>query len=234
MLEVQDIHTYYGDSHVLQGVSLSVGEGKVAALLGRNGVGKTTPLRSIIGFTLPRRGRILLHGADITGLPPHRIARMGIGLVPQGRRIFASLTVRENLSVAQRGSPDTSARGWTIGRVMKFFPRLREREKHWGAKLSGGEQQMRACGRGLLTNPLLLLMDEPSEGLAPLLVRELEHLILKLKEQGVSIFLAEQRFGFALAVADHVYVMAHGKIVHDAAPEHLRQNEEAKRTYLGV
>ena len=232
MLEVLDIHTYYGSSYVLQGVSLKVAEGEVAALLGRNGAGKPTLLRSIIGFTPPRRGRILFRGANLAGLPSHRIARMGIGLVPQGRRIFGSLTVRENLAVAQRGN--SGQRGWTIGRVMEFFPRLKEREKHWGAKLSGGEQQMLACGRGLLTNPLLLLMDEPSEGLAPLLVRELEHLILRLKEQGVSILLAEQRFGFALAVADHVYVMAHGKIVHEAPPSELRNNEEVKHTYLGV
>ncbi|MBI2917113.1 MAG: ABC transporter ATP-binding protein [Chloroflexi bacterium] len=232
MLEVQDIHTYYGNSYVLQGVSLEVGEGKVAALLGRNGVGKTTLLRSIIGFTPPRRGRIFFRGADVTSMAPYRIARLGIGLVPQGRRIFGSLTVRENLSVAQRGNG--GQQGWTIGRVMDFFPRLREREKHWGTKLSGGEQQMLACGRGLLTNPMLLLMDEPSEGLAPLLVRELEHLILRLKEQGVTILLAEQRFGFALAVADHIYVMSHGRIVHEATPDELRHNEEVKHTYLGV
>lgn len=232
MLDVQDIHTYYGNSYILQGISLQVAEGKVAVLLGRNGVGKTTLLRSIIGFTPPRRGHILFRGADITGLAPHRIARKGIGLVPQGRRIFGSLTVRENLSVAQRDNG--GQRGWTIGRVMEFFPRLKERQRHWGAKLSGGEQQMLACGRGLLVNPTLLLMDEPSEGLAPLLVRELEHLILQLKEQGVSILLAEQKFGFALAVADHVYVMSHGKIVHEAVPEELRQNEEVKRTHLGV
>lgn len=232
MLDVQDIHTYYGNSYILQGVSLQVAEGKVAVLLGRNGVGKTTLLRSIIGFTPPRRGHILFRGADITGLAPHRIARKGIGLVPQGRHIFGSLTVRENLSVTQRDNG--GQRGWTISRVMEFFPRLKERQRHWGAQLSGGEQQMLACGRGLLVNPTLLLMDEPSEGLAPLLVRELEHLILQLKEQGVSILLAEQRFGFALAVADHVYVMSHGKIVHEAVPEELRQNEEVKRTHLGV
>jgi branched-chain amino acid transport system ATP-binding protein len=232
MLELQDIHTYYGDSYVLQGVSLRVAEGQVAAVLGRNGVGKTTMFRSIMGLTPPRRGRIIFRGTDISGLPPHRIARLGMALVPQGRHIFPSLTVRENLEVAERRSGQ--GKGWSLGSVMDLFPRLREREKQGGTKLSGGEQQMLACGRALVANPTLLLMDEPTEGLAPVIVRELERLILQLKTQGVSILLAEQRFGFALRVADYVYIMSQGRIVHEALPADLWEQEEIKRAHLGV
>jgi branched-chain amino acid transport system ATP-binding protein len=232
MLELQDIHTYYGDSYVLQGVSLRVAEGQVAAVLGRNGVGKTTMFRSIMGLTPPRRGRIVFQGTDVSGLPPHRIARLGMALVPQGRHIFPSLTVRENLEVAERRS--SQGKGWSLGSVMDLFPRLREREKQGGTKLSGGEQQMLACGRALVANPTLLLMDEPTEGLAPVIVRELERLILQLKTQGVSILLAEQRFGFALRVADYVYIMSQGRIVHEALPADLWEQEEIKRAHLGV
>ncbi len=232
MLEVQDLHTYYGDSYVLQGVSLRVAEGQVAAVLGRNGVGKTTLFRSIMGLTPPREGRVIFRGADVTGLPPHRIAARGIALVPQGRHIFRSLTVRENLEVAENRSG--SGRGWSLGRVMELFPRLRERARQGGTTLSGGEQQMLACGRGLVANPALLLMDEPTEGLAPVIVRELERLILQLKAQRVSILLAEQRFAFALRVADYVYVMAQGKIVHEALPVDLWEQEDVKHAYLGV
>jgi branched-chain amino acid transport system ATP-binding protein len=231
MLEVQDIHTYYGDSYVLHGVSLSVAEGQVAAVLGRNGVGKTTLLRSIMGLTPPRHGRVVFQGAEISGLAPHRIARRGIALVPQGRHIFASLTVRENLEVAAHGQGES---GWSLRRIMDLFPRLRERERQGGATLSGGEQQMLACGRGLIANPTLLLMDEPTEGLAPLIVRELERLIVRLKAQGVSILLAEQRFGFALRVADYVYIMGQGKMVHEARPDELWEQDQVKQAYLGV
>jgi branched-chain amino acid transport system ATP-binding protein len=232
MLELQDVHTYYCDSYVLQGISLRVAEGQVAAVLGRNGVGKTTMFRSIMGLTPPRRGRIVFQGTDVSGLPPHRIARLGMALVPQGRHIFPSLTVRENLEVAERRSG--RGKGWSLGGVMDLFPRLREREKQGGTKLSGGEQQMLACGRALVANPTLLLMDEPTEGLAPVIVRELERLILQLKTQGVSILLAEQRFGFALRVADYVYIMSQGRIVHEAVPAELWEQEEIKRAHLGV
>jgi branched-chain amino acid transport system ATP-binding protein len=236
MLELQDIHTYYGESYVLQGVSLRVAEGQVAAVLGRNGVGKTTMFRSIMGLTPPRRGRIVFQGTDVSGLPPHRIARLGMALVPQGRHIFPSLTVRENLEVAERRSGQDKApgKGWSLGGVMDLFPRLREREQHGGTKLSGGEQQMLACGRALVANPTLLLMDEPTEGLAPVVVRELERLILQLKTEGVSILLAEQRFGFALRVADYVYIMSQGRIVHEAVPAELWEQEDIKRAHLGV
>jgi branched-chain amino acid transport system ATP-binding protein len=231
VLEVRDVHTYYGDSYVLQGVSLRAEEGQVAVLLGRNGVGKTTLFRSILGLTPPRRGQILFRGRDITGLAPHRVAGLGVRLVPQGRRIFGSLSVRENLEVAQRAGRNG---GWTVQRIMELFPRLRERQRQTGTKLSGGEQQMLACGRGLVGNPALLVLDEPTEGLAPLIVGQVEALIRQLKAAGTTILLAEQRFGFGLAVADYVYVLAQGRIVHESPPEGLRDNEHVKRTYLGV
>ena len=235
MLEVQDVHTYYGDSYVLQGVSLRVEEGQVAVLLGRNGVGKTTLFRSIMGLTPPRRGRVVFRGEDITCWPPYKVVGRGIGLVPQGRRIFGSLTVAENLEVAERRPPAASrVAPWTTQRLMEWFPRLRERERHGGTKLSGGEQQMLACARGLVGNPSLLVMDEPTEGLAPLVVNQVEDLIHQLKGQGMSILLAEQRFGFGLAVADYVYVLSQGRIAYEGPPEDLRDNEPVKRAHLGV
>jgi branched-chain amino acid transport system ATP-binding protein len=238
ILEVRDVHTYYGQSHVLQGVSLDVPEGRVVALLGRNGVGKTTLMRSIIGFTPPRRGSILYRGRDIAGLASHRIARLGIGLVPQGRRVFPSLDVGEHLTVNARGPARGGAapRGaaWTLDRVLGLFPRLRERLRNRGNALSGGEQQMLATGRALVTNPDLLLMDEPTEGLAPLIVRELGRIIADLRAEGISILLVEQNLGFALELADHVYVLSKGTIVHACTPDALLANDEVKSRYLGV
>jgi branched-chain amino acid transport system ATP-binding protein len=231
MLEVQDIHTNYGESYILQGLSLRLGRGQVVAVLGRNGVGKTTLIRSIIGFTPPRRGRILLRGEDITHLAPHEIARRGVGLVPQGRRIFASLGVGEHLEIGQRAG---NGAGWSFDRVLELFPRLRERLRNRGNKLSGGEQQMLACGRALVGNPDILLMDEPSEGLAPLLVRELGRILGRLKTGGASILIVEQNLAFALRVADHVYLMSKGKIVHESRPDELLRNQEVKARYLGV
>jgi branched-chain amino acid transport system ATP-binding protein len=231
MLEVQDIHTNYGESYILQGLSLRLGQGQVVAVLGRNGVGKTTLIRSIIGFTPPRRGRILLRGEDITHLAPHEIARRGVGLVPQGRRIFASLGVDEHLEIGQRAG---NGAGWSFDRVLELFPRLRERLRNRGNKLSGGEQQMLACGRALVGNPDILLMDEPSEGLAPLLVRELGRILGRLKTGGASILIVEQNLAFALRVADHVYLMSKGKIVHESRPDELLRNQEVKARYLGV
>ena len=231
MLEVQDIHTNYGESYILQGLSLRLGQGQVVAVLGRNGVGKTTLIRSIIGFTPPRRGRILLRGEDITHRAPHEIARRGVGLVPQGRRIFASLGVGEHLEIGQRAG---NGAGWSFDRVLELFPRLRERLRNRGNKLSGGEQQMLACGRALVGNPDILLMDEPSEGLAPLLVRELGRILGRLKTGGASILIVEQNLAFALRVADHVYLMSKGKIVHESRPDELLRNQEVKARYLGV
>ena len=229
MLEVRDIHTNYGASYVLQGVSLTVADGRVVAVLGRNGAGKTTLIRSIIGFTPPRRGEVLLDGENIAGLGAHAIARRGVGLVPQGRRIFPSLDVREHLAIGERGGGR-----WGLDAVLDLFPRLRERLGHRGNKLSGGEQQMLACGRALVGNPRIVLMDEPTEGLAPLLVRELGRIVRELKTQGTSILLVEQNLGFALRHADEVYLMAKGRIVHTCQPEALRGDAEAKRRWLGV
>jgi branched-chain amino acid transport system ATP-binding protein len=236
MLEVRDIHTYYGDSYVLQGVSLQVERGTVVVVLGRNGMGKTTLMRSIIGFTPPRRGQVWFKGLDITQRPAYRIAQLGMGIIPQGRRIFPSLSVRENLALATR-QPDGSAEpgtGWTLERVCSLFPRLHERLLHRGRHLSGGEQQMLASARALIGNPDFLLMDEPSEGLAPLLVRELGRVIQQLKAEGLSILLVEQNLPLALQLADYVYVMSKGKIVHASPPHVLAQQHDVKARYLGV
>ena len=230
MLEVRDIHTYYGESHVLQGISLSMTRGQVVGILGPNGMGKTTLIRSIIGFTPPRRGQVLFKDQDITAWPSNRAVGLGLGLVPQGRRVFPSLTVMENLTVAVKGDSGP----WTVARVLELFPRLRERGAHRAGKLSGGEQQMLAIARALMTNPELLLMDEPTEGLAPLLVREVGRVIESLKAQGLSILLVEQNLPLALRVADHVHVLSRGRVVHSSAPDALWQNEEIKSRYLGL
>ena len=230
MLELSDVHTYYGESHVLQGITLSVGPGEVVTILGRNGMGKTTLMRSIIGFTPPRRGRVRFKGDDITRWPPYRMVERGMALVPQGRRVFASLTVRENLEVARHGQ-----RGrWTLPRVLELFPRLGDRVQNRGNKLSGGEQQMLAIGRALMTDPDLLLMDEPTEGLAPLLVREVGRVIVELKREGLSILLVEQNLPLALSVADGVHILSRGQIVHSSRPAELMANEEVKSRFLGV
>ena len=234
MLNIEDIHTYYGDSYVLQGVSLEVRPRTAVALLGRNGMGKTTLIRSIIGFARPRQGRVLFEGRDITRLPSHQIAHLGIGLVPQGRRIFPSLTVLEHLSVAARPDGAAGDRAWTMDRVFGLYPRLRERHAHRGSMLSGGEQQMLAIARALTTNPRLLLMDEPSEGLAPLLVRELGGSIGRLKEAGLSILLVEQNLPMALAIADEVYVLSKGRVVYRGTPAALSADAAVKHRYLGV
>jgi branched-chain amino acid transport system ATP-binding protein len=230
MLEVRDIHTYYGDSHVLQGISLSMTRGQVVGILGRNGMGKTTLIRSIIGFTPPRRGQIMFKDRDITAWSSNRAVGFGLGLVPQGRRVFPSLSVMENLTVAVKGDSGP----WTVARVLELFPRLRERGAHRAGKLSGGEQQMLAIARALMTNPELLLMDEPTEGLAPLLVREVGRVIESLKAQGLSILLVEQNLPLALRVADHLHVLSRGRVVHSSAPDALWRNEEIKSRYLGL
>lgn len=230
MLHVNDIHTYYGDSHVLQGISLKMESGQVLGILGRNGMGKTTLIRSIIGFTPPRSGQVFFKERDITAWPSNRVIKLGLGLVPQGRRVFPSLSVLENLTVADKrnGGP------WTVERVMELFPRLRERRENRAGKLSGGEQQMLAIARALMTNPELLLMDEPTEGLAPLLVREVGRVIENLKSEGLSILLVEQNLPLALHVADQVHVLSRGRIVHSCSPQALWTNEETKGRYLGL
>jgi branched-chain amino acid transport system ATP-binding protein len=230
MLEVREIHTYYGDSHILQGISFKVEKGKIVGLLGRNGMGKTTLIRSIVGFTPPRQGQVLFKERDITSWSSNRSINLGLGLVPQGRRVFPSLTVSENLIVADKrnGGP------WNLKRVMELFPRLGERRAIRAGKLSGGEQQMLAIARALMTNPELLLMDEPTEGLAPLLVREVGRIIENLKSQGLSILLVEQNLPLALRVSDEIHVLSRGRIVHSGLPQALWQNDEIKSKYLGL
>ncbi len=229
VLEVEDVHTYYGASHVLQGITLRVGEGEVLAILGRNGVGKTTLVRSIIGFTPPRRGAVRFRGDTITRWPPYRMVAAGLALVPQGRRVFPSLTVRENLDVARRAGGR-----WTVARVEALFPRLAERARNRADKLSGGEQQMLAIGRALMTDPALLLLDEPTEGLAPLLVREVGRVLGELKREGLSILLVEQNLPLALSVSDRTHILSRGQIVHSAPPAELAADEAVKSRYLGV
>jgi len=229
MLSIQDIHTYYGDSYILQGVSLELQPGQVVALLGRNGVGKSTLARSIMGLTPARSGRILFRDQDITRMAAHRIARLGLGYVPQGRQVFRSLNIREHLQVTARGEGP-----WSLERVLDLFPNLRSRIKSLAGKLSGGEQQMLAAGRALIGNPGLLLMDEPTEGLAPMMVRELGKTIASLKEAGTSILLIEQQLAFALRYADVVFIMSKGRIVHRCTPAELTTDPETKARYLGV
>jgi branched-chain amino acid transport system ATP-binding protein len=233
VLELEDLHAYYGESHVLQGVSFSVEPGAVVTILGRNGMGKTTLIRSVIGFMPLRWGRVRFKGEDITHAPAFRAVARGIGLVPQGRRVFPSLTVLENLEVARRRDSGGNAR-WTLPRVLELFPRLRERGANRANKLSGGEQQMLAIGRALMTNPELLLMDEPTEGLAPLLVREVGRVVGQLKRDGLSILLVEQNLPLALSVADRVHILSRGQIVHSGTPAEVAENHEVQSRYLGL
>jgi branched-chain amino acid transport system ATP-binding protein len=231
LLEVQDIHTYYGDSYVLQGVSLRVEKGSVVAVLGRNGVGKTTLIGSIMGLISLRRGNILFDGQDITHLDTFRIARLGVSLIPQGRRLFSSLTTKENMAIAARSMGPSS---WSIDRTLEMFPRLKARLQTRAARLSGGEQQMLAFGRALVRNGELLLMDEPTEGLAPLLVQQLGSTIDQLRKEGLSMVLVEQNVPSALRHADYVYIMSKGKIVYESSPKELEENTQVKSRYLGV
>jgi branched-chain amino acid transport system ATP-binding protein len=232
MMELNDIHTWIGDSYILQGVSLKVGDAQIVALLGRNGMGKTTTIRSIMGLTPPRKGSIVFKDQNIAGMAPHKIARLGIGLVPQGRMIFPSLSVLENLKMAARTSGKSDP--WTLEKIFEVFPRLQERSKNKGNLLSGGEQQMLTIARALMTNPDLLLFDEPSEGLAPVVVQEVFRIIEQLKAAGQSILLVEQDFGMAMRVADYAYVMSKGTIVYESEPGDLIENENIKSMYLGV
>jgi branched-chain amino acid transport system ATP-binding protein len=231
ILEVEDIHTYYGDAYVLQGLSLKLEQGQILGLLGRNGVGKTTLVNSIVGFTPPRRGRIVFKGTDITHSASFETVRSGMGLVPQGRRVFPTLSVEENLEVAER-NPDRH--GWSLERVYALFPRLRERRSQRAKTLSGGEQQMLAIGRGLMTNPDCLIMDEPSEGLAPIIIQGVWDAIARLKQEGLSILLVEQNASLALKLVDYVHVISKGRVVYSAHPDELRANDEIKSSYLGI
>lgn len=239
MFEAKNVHSYYGGAHVLQGVELRVPEGSLVALLGRNGVGKTSFIRSAVGMAPPtvRAGSICYRGQELLGKPSYHIATLGIGLVPQGRHIFRSLTVVENLTMAARKAASGAEpvdKAWTLDRIWQVFPRLAERQRHRGGDLSGGEQQMLAIARALMTNPSLLLMDEPSEGLAPVIVQQLRDQMLLLKEDGLSMLLVEQQLGLALAVADEVYILDKGTVVYQGSPQELRSSPDTMHRYLGV
>ena len=232
ILWVDDIHTYYGDSYILQGLSLKSHRASVVALVGRNGMGKTTAMRSIMGFTHPRRGKIFFKDVDITPLLSYQVSQLGISLVPQGRRIFSSLSVKENLMIAARHTEKSEA--WNLEKVFSFFPIIRERIDNRGNQLSGGELQMLAIARSLISNPDFILMDEPSEGLAPLAIQNICQIIQQLKEKGLSILLAEQNLDLALSVADYVYVLSKGTVVYENIPLELENNEEVKQEYLAI
>jgi branched-chain amino acid transport system ATP-binding protein len=234
MLVIDDIHTFLGKSYVIQGISIKVGQGKVVGVLGRNGAGKTTLMRSIMGLVPVHRGRLLLQGEDITSMPPYVRTKKGLSLVPQGRQIFPSLTVLENLQINARGQQGARAAPWNLNEVLRLFPRLKSNLSNKGDQLSGGEQQMLAIGRALMGNPVFLLMDEPSEGLAPVIVKEIAALIERLKAQGLSILLVEQNFKLAMSVVDHVCIMSKGRIVYGSEPEELLGNREIKERFLGI
>ncbi len=233
MLEIDGLHSYYGDAHVLQGVSLNVAPGEIVALLGRNGMGKTTTIRSIMNLRQPvvRQGEIRYRGERLNDLSPHAIARRKIALVPQGRRLFASLTVTEHLTMLK---PASAKHGWTIARAFDAFPRLAERKHHRGNQLSGGERQMLAVARALMIDPEVVLMDEPSEGLAPVMVQALEGVIAALRGEGLGILLVEQNLYSALALADRIYLIETGRIVHHGSKAELEADPSALQRYLGV
>ena len=234
LLEVAHVHTFYGDSHILVDLSLEVAEGEIVCLLGRNGAGKSTTLKSIIGLAPPRAGRIRLRGQDLCGLAPFRIARLGIGYVPEDRRVFANLTVRENLEVARKTWGDRRSEPWTAERIFALFPRLQERRNQRAGFLSGGEQQMLTIARTLMGSPEILLLDEPSEGLAPLVVEMLEEQLSRLRADGLTMVVTEQNVRFVSELGDRVYVLEMGAVRYaDAMSEFLR-DDEVRRAYLAV
>jgi branched-chain amino acid transport system ATP-binding protein len=231
LLEIKDIHTYYGESYILQGVSLEIQKGELVTLLGRNGAGKTTTIKTIMGFLIPSPGAIHFKEREITGLRPHQIARMGIGFVPEDRRIFSSLTVLENLNLPVGGG---GANGWALDNIFDHFSILKERIKHKGSELSGGEQQMLAIARILRSGAELLLLDEPTEGLAPFLIRAIEGIMKEIKKSGVTVLLVEQNIHFATEVADSHYILYGGKIAYHETNQEFKTNEEVKRKFLGI
>jgi len=231
MLDVRDIHSYYGESHILRGVSLSVSPGQVTSILGRNGAGKTTTVLSIMGYLKPRQGSIHYNDKRLDGLPSHRISRVGLGFVPQERGVFPSLTVEENLTVAARPGRDGK---WTLQRIYETFPRLYERRQNRGFQLSGGEQQMVSIARALMLNPAVIILDEPSEGLAPLIVDEIADILQHLKDEGLGILLIEQNLKFALALGDMHYVLSKGEVCFRGDSDTLRNDAEVLSTHLSV
>jgi len=228
-LTAEGLHTFYGKSHILHGVSLEVAEGKITTLLGRNGAGKTTTLRSLMGLTPPREGRITVLGTETTRWPPFRIVELGVGFVPEGRKIFANLTVEENLKVPME-RPGT----WTIERVYDSFPRLRERRSNLGRQLSGGEQEMLSIARALLLNPRLLILDEPSQGLAPLIVRDVFRIIAEMRGEGISVLLVEQNINLSLEIADYAYVLDNGTVVYSGSAAELASDEARVQALAGA
>jgi branched-chain amino acid transport system ATP-binding protein len=229
MLRIENLHAYYGNSYILQGISLHVEQGEIVTLLGRNGMGKSTTIKSIIGMVKPRTGKILFKDHEIQNRPAFEIARRGIGLVPEDRRIFPGLTVLENLNLAVRGQG-----GWDLDKVFEFFPKLKERCRHRGFELSGGEQQMLAMARVLRMKTDLILLDEPTEGLAPLLVKAIEDILKEIKRQGITTLLVEQNSRFVTGVADRHYVLCRGRIVYQGSNEAFKKAEEVRKEYLGI
>lgn len=234
ILEVSGLNTYYGTSHILFDLSLHMKSGELVCLLGRNGSGKTTTLRSIMGLTIPKTGKTVFHGQDLRGKPSYVIARKGIGYVPDNRLIFPDLTVRENLEIAKKKSDHYKGDPWSIERVYDTFPHLKKLDKHLGGHLSGGEQQMLTIGRTLMGNPELILLDEPVEGLAPLVVKDFADKLIKLKAMGVTILFSEQNIRFSLAIADRAYVINKGRIEYEGTIEDLSRNEAIKQKYLMI
>lgn len=232
MIEIRDVHTYRGVNYVLQGVEMTIPDAACTVLIGRNGMGKTTLVETVMGLLHPRRGTIDLDGADIAGHAPYDVARRGLALVPQGRRIFPSLSVEENLTLAARSAGDSKS--WTLTRLYDLFPNLHQRRKNRGNQLSGGEQQMLAIARALMTNPRLVLMDEPSEGLAPVIVDRVGEIIRELSAQGIGIFLVEQNYRLAVDSADSLYILAKGRIVWEGRPDELDRSDDVKEAHLGV
>jgi branched-chain amino acid transport system ATP-binding protein len=231
VLIIDDIHTYYGNSYILQGVSLRVERGEVVTLLGRNGMGKSTTIKTVMGLVAPRSGRVELNGVNLVGRAPYQIAQAGVGFVPEDRRVFPSLTVLENLSLpVKRGQKE----GWSLEKVYEFFPSLKERINHKGFELSGGEQQMLAIARVLRMKTELILLDEPTEGLAPLLVKAIGDILMQIRKEGITTLLVEQNSRFVASVADRHYVICHGKIVYEGSNEDFAHQEEVKREYLGI
>ena len=236
MLEVRDIHSYYGKSHILQGVSMDLKEGELVCLLGRNGVGKSTTLKSIMGVVEPKQGSIRLDNKELIGKEPYEIARLGIGYVPEDRRIFRSLTVHENLLMGIKSQKNSNAKegGWTVDRVYDLFPRLQERRNNKGSHLSGGEQQMLTVVRTLMGNPRLILVDEPTEGLAPLIVKDVLEMLATVRKSGVTVLMVEQNFKAAIKVADRFYIMSKGQMVFEGDKESLLDAEDVRKNYLEV